>query len=120
VKACGERSTPLEFVLQGQLDRQTLRGVRELEPNSALELDWLLPEMQTLKMPRLRSSLLDQEKGDLAQDLELEKGEGKDRLSLPTLAMEVRFCNSDANGGTVNNFLIRLWNLLDNQPGLKW
>jgi hypothetical protein len=97
-----------------------MRGVRELEPTSALALDSLLPEMQTLKMPRLRSSLLDQEKGDLAQDLKLEKGEGKDRLSLPTLAMEVRFCDSNANSVSVNNLFPWLRRLVDNQSGLKW
>jgi hypothetical protein len=35
-------SKQLTFVAPGRLDQQTLRGVRELEPNSALELDDLL------------------------------------------------------------------------------
>jgi hypothetical protein len=41
-----KRSVPLDFVLPGQLDQQTLRGVRELEPSSALELDSLLSPMR--------------------------------------------------------------------------
>ena len=41
-----KRSVPLDFVIPGQLDQQTLRGVRELEPSSALELDSLLSPMR--------------------------------------------------------------------------
>ncbi len=50
-----ERSRPLEFVVPGQLDQKTLRGVRELEPSSALELDALLPAMQPIKVGKSRS-----------------------------------------------------------------
>ncbi len=42
----GKKSTILKFVARGQLDQQTLRGVRELEPSSALELDALLQPME--------------------------------------------------------------------------
>ena len=46
----GRRSfRSLKFSAPGQLDKQTLRGVRELESSSALELDDLLPPMQHVK-----------------------------------------------------------------------
>lgn len=38
----GNSTTPLKFSSLGHLDRQTLRGVRELTPGSAAELDRLL------------------------------------------------------------------------------
>lgn len=38
----GNTTKLLKFVSPGQLDRQTLRGVRELTSGSAAELDWLL------------------------------------------------------------------------------
>jgi hypothetical protein len=41
-------SSPLRFVESGHLDQQTLRGVRELEPASALLLDELLPTDTTI------------------------------------------------------------------------
>jgi hypothetical protein len=34
--------------------------------------------------------------------------------------MAMRFGNGNANMVTVNNFLSRLWSLIDNQFGLKW
>ena len=34
--------------------------------------------------------------------------------------MGIRFSNGNANRVTVNNFLSRLWDLVDNQSGLKW
>ena len=34
--------------------------------------------------------------------------------------MGIRFSNGNANRVTVNNFLSRLWSLVDNQSGLKW
>lgn len=40
--------TALKFVEPGKLDRQTLREVRELTYDSALELDKLLPKMEPL------------------------------------------------------------------------
>ena len=43
-----ERSRSLEFVVPGQLDQQTLRTVRELEPSSALSLDAVLPPMKRI------------------------------------------------------------------------
>ena len=46
--------------------------------------------------------------------------EGARTLPLRTRAMGIRFSNGDANRLTVNNFLARLWNLVDNQSGLKW
>ena len=39
----GNATKRLEFSSPGYLDRQTLRGVRELDPGSAAELDRLLP-----------------------------------------------------------------------------
>ncbi len=39
----GNTTKPLKFKSPGQLDRQTLRGVRELDSGSAAELDRLLP-----------------------------------------------------------------------------
>ncbi len=44
----GNKSKPLKFAAPGFLDQQTLRGVRQLEQSSALELDELLPEMQSV------------------------------------------------------------------------
>jgi hypothetical protein len=41
-------------------------------------------------------------------------------LPLRTMAMGIRFGNGNANRVTVINFLSRLWNLVDNQSGLKW
>lgn len=42
----GKNPKSLKFATPGFLDQQTLRGVRELVPNSALELDEFLPPMQ--------------------------------------------------------------------------
>lgn len=42
----------LKFVTPGYLDQQTIRGVRQLEPSSATELDSLLPAMQLIKRRR--------------------------------------------------------------------
>jgi len=39
----------LKFVVPGYLDQQTMRGVRQLEPSSAAELDSILPAMQVIK-----------------------------------------------------------------------
>jgi hypothetical protein len=44
----GKNPKPLKFAAPGFLDQQTLRGVRELEHSSALELDELLPRMQPI------------------------------------------------------------------------
>jgi hypothetical protein len=46
-------STALKFVAPGYLDQQTMRGVRQLEPSSAAELDSVLPAMQVIKRRRL-------------------------------------------------------------------
>ncbi len=42
--------TTLKFVEPGELDPQTIRGVRELTYDSALELDRLLPAMEPLSV----------------------------------------------------------------------
>jgi hypothetical protein len=42
----------LKFVLPGYLNQQTMRGVRQLEPSSAAELDSILPAMQVIKRRR--------------------------------------------------------------------
>lgn len=47
-----KHSKQLTFVAPGHLDQQTLRGVRELEPSSALELDDFLPLMQIVTPAR--------------------------------------------------------------------
>jgi hypothetical protein len=44
----GSGSQPLQFQAPGCLDQQTLRGVRELTPQSALELDQLLPPLEPI------------------------------------------------------------------------
>jgi 5-methylcytosine-specific restriction endonuclease McrA len=44
----GGNSKPLQFQSPGYLDQQTLRGVRELTPQSALALDQLLPPLKTI------------------------------------------------------------------------
>lgn len=44
----GDGIKPLNFKSPGYLDGQTLRGVRELEPASAAELDSLLPPLEEL------------------------------------------------------------------------
>ena len=52
--ASGKRSLPLKFIEPGgRLDQQTLRGVRELEHSSALELDALLPPLQPVKLSKV-------------------------------------------------------------------
>jgi hypothetical protein len=38
---------------------------------------------------------------------------GARALGLRTMAMGIRFCNGNANRITVNSFLSRLWNLVD-------
>jgi len=45
-------SAGLKFVVPGYLDQQTMRGVRQLEPSSAAELDSILPAMQVMKRHR--------------------------------------------------------------------
>lgn len=42
----------LKFVEPGQLDQQTIRVVRQLEPTSAAELDSILPAMKVIKRRR--------------------------------------------------------------------
>jgi len=46
-------SKTLYFVEPGKLDQQTLRGVRELEPSSALDLDALLEPMDKIRLATL-------------------------------------------------------------------
>lgn len=41
-------------------------------------------------------------------------------LALRTIAIGIRFSDGNAHGVTVNNFLSRVWNLVDNQSRLKW
>jgi HNH endonuclease len=61
---------PLVFDALGRLDKQTLRGVRELSLSSAAQLDKLLPEMQLLfegvlgsvALGSINESLLDEER----------------------------------------------------------
>ncbi len=40
--------------------------------------------------------------------------------TLLTMVMGIRFSDGNANGVTVNNFLSRLWILVNNQSGLEW
>ena len=51
--ASGKRSMPLKFVEPGRLDQQTLRGVRELEHSSDLELDTLLLSLEPVKLTKV-------------------------------------------------------------------
>lgn len=44
----GKDNKPLKFKAPNYLDEQTLRGVRELAPESALELDGLLPPLEEI------------------------------------------------------------------------
>ncbi len=53
----GEGLKPLAFTSQEHLDKQTLRGVRELDEESALELDRLLPPLQKFQLDQYQESL---------------------------------------------------------------
>ncbi|WP_199322194.1 HNH endonuclease [Leptolyngbya sp. FACHB-321] len=48
----GEKLKPLAFVSPGHLDQQTLRGVRELDEDSALKLDEFLPPLEAVSALR--------------------------------------------------------------------
>ena len=47
----GNRTTRLKFKSHGRLDQQTLRGVRQLHPRSAAELDRLLSSIRSMSYP---------------------------------------------------------------------
>lgn len=66
---------PLAFVSSGRLDTQTLRGVRELTPDSARLLDSLLPAMTQLPWNR-GSALLPEEENTGAEETEFTYPEG--------------------------------------------
>lgn len=48
----GRGNRPLKFESSGRLDKQTLRGVREIDAASAAELDKLLPPLQQISTRR--------------------------------------------------------------------
>ena len=70
---------PLKFKAQNYLDEQTLRGVRELDPASAAELNALLPPLEEVSF--------DDEWGDFP--LWMRKHSPK-KLLMPKLIMRVR------------------------------
>jgi hypothetical protein len=49
----GDETVRLKFKSHGHLDQQTLRGVRELDPTSAAELDRLLFSIRSITYPRI-------------------------------------------------------------------
>jgi predicted HNH restriction endonuclease len=58
----GKSSKPLKFKAPHYLDEQTLRGVRELDPESAADLDGLLPPLEAVSFEgESRGSLMDDE-----------------------------------------------------------